>query len=72
MCLWPHLHVCQAELAALCHEVAVDGHTRTAIKVEAPAITALLVGIQVDATSLQDKEHTNSRATLLTCTDMLH
>lgn len=60
MRLWPHLHVCQAELAALCHEVAVDCHTRTAIKVEAPTITALLVGIQVNATSLRGRQSTQT------------
>lgn len=47
-----HLHICQRELLALCHELAVAGDTGSAIEIEAAAITALLVGIQVDAARL--------------------
>jgi hypothetical protein len=56
-----HLHILEAELAALCHQLAVDCNARAAIKVQAAAITPLLVGIQVHAASLQAAHNQSSR-----------
>lgn len=57
----PHLHVRHTELAALSHQLAIDRHTGTAIKVEPPTITALLVGVQVDAARLVGPAHTQQQ-----------
>ena len=49
------LHAALARVAPpthLGHQAAIDNHRGTAIKVQPPAVAALLVGIQVDAARL--------------------
>ena len=50
-------HFAQRELAALSDDLAIDGDHRTAVVVDAVAVTALLVGQQVDTPTLNRNKH---------------
>lgn len=76
--LWPGsrffshtYHIIKGELCTLCHNVSVDGHHGTAVIVDPVSITAPLVGIQVDTSTLeQHQQHTERSADFSnTCTE---
>ena len=52
-----HLDVLHRELGALSNDVPIDDNGRTAIIVETLPITALLIGKQVDTSSLEHNSH---------------
>lgn len=49
-------HIIQGELCSLCHNVSINCHHGTAIIVNTVSITAPLVGIQIDTSTLQQHQ----------------
>lgn len=55
-CPYCTYHIIQGELCSLCHNVSVDCHHGTPIVVNTVSITAPLVGIQIDASTLEQHQ----------------
>lgn len=54
-----NLDVVERELRALGHDVAVDDDHRTPVVVQTITVAALLVSVQINATTLQTDQHLN-------------